>query len=162
MFTSQEPLRLKAQQRTSLEAVLRSNRWPAGWARRARVLLLLDRGWSVRRVKSETGMSPRLIVMWKKRWQERGLEGLLDEPRSGRPKKVTPEKEAAILAATEGSPAKPLTHWSSRRLARRVGLSHVTVTRVWRQAGLQPHRLKRYQASPDPDFEASKGDSGSI
>ncbi len=154
MFTSQEPLRLQPKERTSLQAVLRSNRWPAGWARRARVLLLLDQGWSVRRVQSETNMSPRLIVMWKKRWQDRGLDGLLDQPRSGRPKKVTPEKEAAILAATENSPVPPLTHWSSRRLARRVGLSHVTVTRVWRKAGLQPHRLKRYLASPDPEFEA--------
>jgi transposase len=153
MFTSQEPLRLQPKERTSLQAVLRSNRWPAGWARRARVLLLLHQGWSVRRIQSETGMSARLIVMWKKRWQQRGLEGLLDEPRSGRPRKVTPEKEAAILAATESPPAKPLTQWSSRRLARRMGVSHVTVTRVWRKAGLQPHRLKRYQASPDPDFE---------
>jgi transposase len=158
MFTSQEPLRLQPKERTSLQAVLRSNRWPAGWARRARVLLLLDQGRSVRRVQSETGMSSRLIVMWKKRWQERGMDGLLDEPRSGRPKKVTPEKEATILAATESSPARPLTHWSSRRLARRAGLSHVTVTRVWRKAGLQPHRLKRYMASPDPNFEAKAKD----
>lgn len=158
MFISREPLRLQAKERSSLQAVLRSNRWPAGWARRTRVLLLLDQGWSVRRVQSETGMSPRLIVMWKKRWQERGLDGLLDEPRSWRPKKVTTEKAAAILTATERSPSLPLTHWSSRRLARQLGLSHVTVTRVWRQAGLQPHRLKRYMASPDPNFEAKAKD----
>jgi transposase len=119
MFTSQEPLRLQPKDRTNLQSVLRSNRWPAGWARRARGLLLLDQGWSVRRVQRETGMSSRLIVMWKKRWQERGLDGLLDEPRSGRPKKVTPEKEAAILAATESSPAKPLT--TGRAGAWRVG-----------------------------------------
>jgi transposase len=117
-------------------------------------LLLLDEGFSVRGVRVQTGMSLRRIVYWKGRWQPDGLEGLLDAPRSGRPRRMTAEKEAAILAATQASPAKPMTHWSSRRLARRMGLSHVTVMRVWHKAGLQPHRLRRYMASPDPDFEA--------
>jgi transposase len=158
MFTSQEPLRLQAGERESLQAVVRSTRSPAGWARRAQVLLLLDEGVSVRGVKARTGMSPRRIGCWKKRWQQQGLEGLLDAPRPGRPKKLTVEKEAAILAATRSAPTKPVTHWSTRRLARRVGLSHVTVMRVWHKAGLQPHRLQRYLASPDPGFEAKAKD----
>ena len=158
MFTSQEPLRLQAGERESLQAVVRSTRSPAGWTRRAQVLLLLDEGVSVRGVKARTGMSPRRIGYWKKRWQQQGLEGLLDAPRPGRPKKLTAEKEAAILAATQSAPTKPVTHWSTRRLARRVGLSHVTVMRVWHKAGLQPHRLQRYMASPDPGFEAKAKD----
>lgn len=158
MFTSREPLRLQAGERASLQAVVRSTRSPGGWARRARVLLLLADGLPVRRVAAHTGMSLRRIVYWKKRWQRQGLDGLLDAPRPGRPKKLTAEKEAAILAATQRSPMRPLTHWSSRRLARRVGVSHVTVMRVWHKAGLQPHRLQRYMASPDPDFEAKAKD----
>ena len=154
MFTSAKPLHLQARERASLEAVVRSTRSPAGWTRRAQVLLLLDQGVPVRGVQTQTGMSPRRIGYWKKRWQQQGMEGLLDAPRPGRPKKLTAEKEAAILAATQSSPPRPITHWSSRRLARRVGVSHVTVMRVWHKAGLQPHRLKRYMASPDPDFEA--------
>lgn len=158
MFTSQKPLRLQAGERASLQAVVRSTRSPAGWARRAQVLLLLDQGFSVRGVKAQTGMSPRRIGYWKERWQQQGLEGLLDAPRCGRPKKLTAEKEARILAATQSRPERPVTHWSSRRLARRVGVSHVTVMRVWHKAGLQPHRLERYMASPDPDFEVKAKD----
>lgn len=158
MFTSQQPLRLQAQERESLRTVMRSTRSPAGWARRAQVLLLLAEGLSVRRVEAQTGMSLCRIVYWKKRWQQQGLEGLLDAPRPGRPKKLTAEKEAAILAATQSPPARPITHWSSRRLARRLGVSHVTVMRVWHKAGLQPHRLQRYMASPDPDFERKAKD----
>jgi len=153
MFTSQEPLRLQPQERESLQAVIRSTRSPAGWVRRAQVLLLLAEGLSVRRVEAQTGMSLRRVVYWKQRWQPEGLDGLLDAARPGRPKKLTAEKEAIILAATQSPPRRPITHWSSRRLARRVGVSPVTVMRVWHKAGLQPHRLRRYLASPDPDFE---------
>jgi transposase len=158
MFISREPLHLHAGERASLQAVVRSTRSPGGWARRARVLLWLAEGLAVRRVAAQTGMSLRRIVYWKKRWQQEGLDGLQDAPRPGRPKKLTAEKEAAIWAATQSPPARPTTHWSSRRLARRVGVSHVTVMRVWHKAGLQPHRLQRYMASPDPDFEAKAKD----
>ena len=99
-------------------------------------------------------MSPRRQRHWRQRFEKCGLDGLLDAERPGRPKKLGAEKESAILAATEQSPPAPVTHWSTRRLARRVGVSHSTVMRVWHKAGLQPHRLQRYLASPDPDFEA--------
>src|SRR5690349_21021972 len=154
MFTTQEPLRLQPKERIQLEELARSTHSPAAWVRRAQVLLLLADGVAVRAIQSRTGMSPHRQRHWKQRWQTQGWQGLLDAPRPGRPKKVTAEKEAAILAATELSPHQPLTHWSTRRLARRTGLSDSTVMRVWHKAGLQPHRLKRYMASPDPAFEA--------
>jgi len=154
MFTSRTPLPLQTAERASLEAVVRSTRSPAGWIRRAQVLLLLAEGKPVRAIQAQTRMSPRRQRYWKQRWQQQGLDGLLDAERPGRPKKLTAEKEAALLAATEKPPTAPLTQWSTRRLARRVGVSHMTVMRVWHKAGLQPHRLQRYMASPDPDFEA--------
>ena len=154
MFTSRTPLRLQTEEHASLEAVVRSTRSPAGWIRRAQVLLLLAEGKPVRAIQAQTRMSPRRQRYWKQRWQQQGLDGLLDAQRPGRPKKLTVEKEAALLAATEKPPTAPLTQWSTRRLARRVGVSHTTVMRVWHKAGLQPHRLQRYMASPDPDFEA--------
>jgi len=154
MFTTPKPLRLSPQERTRLEELARATHSPAAWVRRAQVLLLLAEGVAVRTIQARTGMSPHRQRHWKERWQKKGWEGLLDAPRPGRPKKVTPEKEAAILAATALSPTRPLTHWSTRRLARRAGVSHSTVMRVWHKAGLQPHRLQRYMASPDPDFAA--------
>jgi transposase len=158
MFTAKEPFRLLPQQRSELQSMLRSTNLPAGIVRRARVLLLLAEGMSIRNIQAQTGMSPRRVLAWKTNWQQKGIDGLLDAPRSGRPKRLTVEKEAAILAATEQAPAGAVTHWSTRRLARRVGVSHVTVMRVWHKAGLQPHRLQRYMASPDPDFEAKAKD----
>ena len=158
MFTSNEPFQLPPQDRNRLEQILRTTSLSAGLVRRARVLLLLADGVSLRQIQAQTGMSPRRIQHWKRSWRKQGLDGLLDAPRSGRPKKLTVAKEAAILAATEEHPPGSLTHWSTRRLARRVGLSNVTVMRVWHKAGLQPHRLRRYMASPDPHFEAKAKD----
>lgn len=153
MFTSRAPLRLQAEERASLEAVIRSTRSPAGWVRRAQVLLLLAAGKPVRAIQAQTRMSPHRQRYWKQRWQQQGLDGLLDAERPGRPKELSVEKEAALLAVTEKPPTAPLTQWSTRRLARRVGVSHMTVMRVWHKVGVQPHRLRRYMASPDPDFE---------
>src|SRR5215469_11725850 len=158
MFTSHEPFQLQPTERDRLEQMLRTTSLSAGLVRRARVLLLLADGVSLRQIQAQTGMSPRRIQHWKRRWRKQGLDGLLDVPRAGRPKKLTVAKEAAILAATEEPPPGSHTHWSTRRLARRVGLSNVTVMRVWHKAGLQPHRLRRYMASPDPHFEAKAKD----
>lgn len=154
MFTSRAPLRLQAKERAILEAVIRSTRSAAGWVRRAQVLLLLAEGKPVRAIQAQTRMSPHRQRYWKQRWQQQGLDGLLDAERPGRPKKLSVEKEAALLATTEKPPTAPLTQWSTRRLARRMGVSHTTVMRVWHKVGLQPHRLRRYMASPDPEFEA--------
>ena len=163
MFTSNEPFQLQPQERDRLEQILRTTSLSAGLVRRARVLLLLADGVSQRQIQAQTGMSRRRIQHWKKKWRKKGLDGLLDAPRSGRPKKLTVAKEAAILAVTKERPPGSLTHWSTRRLARRLGLSNVTIMRVWHKAGLQPHRLRRYMASPDPNFEAKAkdGDPGS-
>jgi transposase len=153
MFTPKSPFHLSSNQRRDLEGMVRSSHLAAGWVRRAQVLLLLAKGLSVRAIQAQSGMSPRRQRHWRQQFEKRGLDGLLDAPRPGRPKKLGPAKESAILAATEQSPAAPLTHWSTRRLARRVGVSHSTVMRVWHKAGWQPHRLQRYMASSDPDFE---------
>ena len=158
MFTSNEPFQLPPQERDRLEQMLRTTTLSAGLVRRARVLLLLAEGVSLRQIQAQTGMSPRRIQHWKKSWRTKGLDGLLDAPRSGRPKKLSVAKEAAILAATEEHPSGSITHWSTRRMARRMGLSNVTVMRVWHKAGLQPHRLRRYMASPDPNFAAKAKD----
>ena len=69
------------------------------------------------------------------------------------PSLTTPEMEAGILQATRRGPDDGSTHWSTRRLASSLGVSHMTIARVWRKHGLRPHRLDRYMASNDPDFE---------
>jgi transposase len=98
------------------------------------------------------------ISRWKQRFMEEGLEGL-DTYHPGQQAAVlTPALRAKILAATRRKPKDGSSHWSCRKLAAAVQVSKDMVQRVWREAGLKPHRLERYMASDDPDFERKAAD----
>ena len=152
------PLVLTAPVRAELEAITRSTRTPAGLVQRARLILALADGASYTELMARWGVAATGISRWKQRFLARGLGGLQDAPRSGRPDRLTPALEARILALTQQAPPPPLTQWSVRRMAARVGVSPATVQRVWARAGLQPHRLERYVTSDDPDFERKAAD----
>ena len=101
---------------------------------------------------------PAYVVRWKQRFEAARLPGLEARHR-GQPARIrTPAMEARILARTQQSPPDSSTHWSTRKLARVLGVSHVLVARVWRRAGLQPHRLEHYMLSDDPAFEQKAAD----
>jgi len=153
MFTSSDPIVLAPEQRQELEAMTRSTRIRAGLARRARMILGLADGLSYEIIAERCAASPTTISRWKVRYQSAGVAGLLDAPRSGRPDRLSPAKEAQILRLTKQAPPKPLTQWSVRRMAKRAGVSPATVQRVWQRAGLKPHRVESYMESPDPEFE---------
>lgn len=153
MFTSDDPIVLAPEQRRELEAMTRSTRIRAGLARRAGMILALADGVSYEALTVQSGASATTISRWKHRFQKAGVAGLLDAPRSGRPDRLSAKTEARILKLTKETPPAPLTHWSVRRMARRAGVSSATVHRVWQRAGLKPHRLDHYMASPDPEFE---------
>ena len=150
---SPQPLALAAPVRAELEAMTRSTRTPAGLVQRARLIVALADGATYTDLIERWGVAATSISRWKQRFAARGIAGLTDAPRSGRPDRLAPAVEARILALTQQAPPAPLTHWSVRRMAGRVGVSPATVQRVWARAGLQPHRLERYVTSPDPDFE---------
>lgn len=152
------PLVLPAPVRAELEAIARSTRTPAGLVQRARLILALAEGASYSELTARWGVAATSISRWKRRFAARGISGLQDALRSGRPDRLAPAVEARILALTQQPPPAPLTHWSVRRMAVRVGVSPATVQRVWARAGLQPHRLERYVTSPDPDFERKAAD----
>jgi transposase len=103
-------------------------------------------------------LSTTTVTRWRKRFERQRLAGLHDAPRSGRGDRVLPALEAKILALTQEPPPAPYTHWTTRRLAERLHINHMTVHRVWQRAGLKPHQLDRYVASPDPDFEQKAAD----
>jgi transposase len=151
-------LKLSSEDRAVLTGMLRATTISAGLARRARVVLALADGDSYATIAARHGVTDAYIARWKKRVVESGLPALGDLPRSGRPDRLDPRVEAGILAKTQEAPPPPLTHWSTRRLAKVVGVSHVTVQRVWQRAGLQPHRLEHYVTSTDPDFETKAAD----
>jgi transposase len=148
------PRKLSQADHEALEALVRSGTVEARLARRARTVLLLDAGHSVRTTAEHVGLAPRMVQYWKRRFAERGVAGLEDAPRPGRPKMIPLRKEARILADTQRHPPRPVTQWSSRTMATRHGVSQSFVSRLWRRHGLQPHRVDAYVASPDPDFEA--------
>lgn len=158
MFTATMDLKLTPEDRRVLAGMLRATTISAGLVRRARVVLDLANGDSYATIAARHGVTDAFISRWKKRVMESGLPALGDLPRSGRPDRLDPRIEARILAKTQERPPAPLTHWTTRRMAKLIGVSHVTVQRVWQRAGLQPHRLERYVTSNDPDFETKAAD----
>lgn len=127
-------------------------------ARRARVILLLGEGLTWDEVMERLDCSRGFIATWSKRFQEGRLAGLFSRHRGQKAEILTPKLEARILEATRRPPADGTTHWSTRRLGAHLGISHMMVQRVWAKHRIQPHRLERYMASDDPDFESKAAD----
>lgn len=137
-------------------ATIRSGR--AEDARRARLILLLAEGhtWdeTIERIECSRGF----VASWSKRFAEQRIAGLYSRHRGQSASVLTPKLEARILELTRRAPPDGSTHWSTRTLGARLGLSHMMVARVWRKHGLRPHRIERYMASNDPDFEKKAAD----
>ena len=120
--------------------------------------MLLADGVSARAVETKLDVSRPTIAKWRRRFLEHGVEGLTNRHRGRRPWKLTARVRARVLAATRRPPPDGTTHWSCRRLAAHLDMSKDIVQRVWREADLRPHRLARYMASNDPDFETKAAD----
>jgi transposase len=140
-----------------LESWLRAPTLAQGLALRAKVILASASGEGVRPMARRLGISPNTVAVWRRRYRSAGLDGLRTKTRSGRPRLISSAKERAVISATLRKP-KAATHWSARRLAKEVGLSHATVHRIWRKYGLQPHRVEHFKFSTDPDFDAKLAD----
>jgi len=123
-------------------------------SRRARAVLLMAGEVAGTEVARLTGYTPVQISRIRRRFAEGGLAGLTDNPRSGRPPRLSEAKGARIVAMTLKAPPEGLTHWSTRELAQRVGVSHATVHRIWQAHALQPHRVESFKFTSDPQAEA--------
>jgi len=151
-------LMVTADERTELERRTRSRKIRAEDARRAQVILMLADGESFTTIASAVGCYPAYITRWKERFEMERIAGLRAKYR-GQPATVrTPALEARVLAKTRQKPPDGSTHWSTRKLGKVLGISHMLVARVWRRAGYQPHRLERYMLSDDPQFEEKAAD----
>ena len=158
MFMPTMDVVLSADDLRILRSMIRSTTLGAGLVRRARVLLALYDGQSYAEIVATHGVTDKFIAKWKRRVAEGGVLALGDAPRSGRPDRLDPRVEAKLLARTQDAPPAPLTHWTTRRMATEIGVSHMTVARVWQRAGFKPHQLERYLMSDDPDFEVKAAD----
>jgi transposase len=137
---------------------VRSRKIRAEDARRAQVIVMLADGAPFTAITAAVGCYPDYVSRWKQRFEAERLAGLNARYR-GQPATVrTPALEARVLAKTRQRPTDGSTHWTTRKLGKVLGISHMLVARVWRRAGYQPHRFERYMLSDDPDFEQKAAD----
>ena len=151
-------IELSSGERKELQRRARSHKLRWDDVRRAQVILMLGEGKTYATIQEQVGCDAGFISRWKKRFVEGGLGGLHGRHRGRAVEKRTPALEARILEWTRKAPPDGSTHWSTRRLAQHLGINHMMVARVWKRAGLRPHRMKRYMASSDPDFEKKAAD----
>ena len=127
-------------------------------ALRARIVLGCAAGEQNKVVAARLRVAPMTVGKWRRRFVERRIDGLRDEPRTGAPRTIDDARIEAVIVQTLESVPPDATHWSSRGMARACGLSVSTVQRIWRAFGLQPHRLEAFKLSTDPDFVAKVRD----
>jgi transposase len=153
MFLPTVSLYASAAERAQLERVARDGKTPQKWARRARIVLLLISRERPSAVAAELRVSRMTVRLWAARFVTQGVPGLLrDASRPGRRTRLSPDKVQAIVEATLTTRPPAATHWSSRPLAKAQGVSDGTIRKVWRQHGLQPHRVEQFKLSTDPQF----------
>ena len=150
-------LGLRDGDRERLTGWVRSSTIKAGLAQRARIVLLAADGVSNTRIAAQVGVTRQTVVSWRARYARSGIAGLYDEARPGRPRSIDHE---AIITETLKPPPKRLgvTHWSSRLLAKRLGVNATTVARAWRAYGVQPWRAETFKFSTDPQLVAKVTD----
>jgi len=145
-------------ERMELARRINSRSGRADEARRARCLMLLAAGASWGSIRTQLRCGDSYIARWSQRFATERLAGLYSRHRGQPATVLTPKLEARILDRTRRGPQDGTTHWSTRRLATALGISHMMIARVWARHGLRPHRLERYLASDDPEFERKAAD----
>lgn len=147
-----QPLTVTDEEREVLERWSRRPKSPHSIAQRARIVLLAADDMSNKDVAAKVGVNPATVLKWRKRFLERRLDGLIDEPRPGAPRSIgDDEVEAVVVRTLEETPADA-THWSTRDLAKKVGMSPSSVGRIWRAFGLKPWLTDSFKLSSDPQF----------
>ena len=140
------------EERAELEGWARRRTSAAGLAMRSRIVLAAADGGSNTELARRLGVSIMTVRRWRNRFAELRCDGLLDEPRPGRPRVVGDAAIEALIAATLETTPPDATHWSTRSMARQLGMSQSTVSRVWRAFGLAPHKQDSWKLSTDPLF----------
>jgi transposase len=142
-----------AHEREALERWARRPSSAQALALRSRIVLGCAEGQSNQAVARAERVTPQTVGKWRRRFVQRRLDGLLDEPRPGQPRKISDEQvEQVIVKTLEQAPPDGGTHWSTRKMAAATGLNQTAVSKIWRTFGLQPHRVEHWKLSKDPLF----------
>src|SRR3990172_6658045 len=151
------PLAVSESEAETLRAMARAGTTEQRTALRAKIILQAAEGVANVAIADELGISVPTVGLWRTRFKERGLAGLADGPRTGRPAIYGREIRERVLATTL-TPPEGATHWSTRRLAKAVGVSPNTILRIWREGRLKPHRTETFKFSRDPELVAKVTD----
>jgi transposase len=147
-----KPLEIAAEDREKLSMVARRPKSAQAMAMRARIVLSCGQGMSNSEIARKLHITGATVGKWRERFRQLGLDGLLDEPRVGAPRKITDRQiEEVVTKTLESMPANS-THWSTRLMAEQTGLTQNAIVRIWHAFGLQPHRVENFKFSKDPQF----------
>lgn len=154
MIKGTQTIVLSDEVRTALERLIANRNTPSKVIWRAQIVLATARGLGTGAIHQETGKDKTTIWRWQQRYAEEGIEGLKrDKTRKpGTPSLGTEIKAKVLTKTTTETPANA-THWSVRTMAKAMGISHTSVQRIWREAGIKPHLVKSFKISNDPEFE---------
>ena len=145
-------LKLTVQENNQLVEWTRRHKTSQALASRSRIILACAQGAANREAAERCRVTAQTVCKWRARFVERRLDGLLDEPRPGAPRRHGDAKIEQLIATTLNERPREATHWSTRLLAKKLRVSQSTVSRVWRAFGLQPHRAETFKLSTDPLF----------
>jgi len=143
---------LSAEERATLERWVRRRSSAQALALRAGIVLDCARGLANTVVARRRQVSKQMVGKWRSRFVRQRAAGLLDEPRCGAPRSVEDAQIEAVIVRTLESVPRDATHWSTRSMAQDSGLSHMTIQRIWKAFGLEPHRSETFKLSSDPQF----------
>jgi len=139
-------------QRETLERWARRPKSAQALALRCRIVLACAQGRTNGEIAAELSLNRATVGKWRRRFAALRLDGLLDEPRPGRPRGITDEDVERVITKTLEEAPKDATHWSTRSMARSTGMSQTAVCRIWQAFGLKPHLSEGFKLSPDPQF----------
>jgi transposase len=139
-------------ERRSLDSLAHRSRSAPALARRARIILACADGADSKLVARRVRVTPGTVCKWRGRFVTHRLDGLYDDPRPGAKRTITDEQVEQVIIRTLETTPRGATHWSTREMARVVGLSHMAISRIWHAFGLQPHRSETFKLSTDPQL----------
>jgi transposase len=143
---------LSDEERGQLESWSRRPTSAQALAERSRIVLAAAEGLKNTEIADRLGVHRQSVTKWRNRFAEHRLDGLVDEPRPGRPRTLTDEKVDEVIARTLEASPQDATHWSTRSMAKETGLTQTAVSQIWRAFGLQPHRQDSWKLTKDPLF----------
>jgi len=145
-----KPLELEPSDKEKLGLLARRPKTAQRVAIRSKIVLSAAEGQSNQEIALRLGVTGATVGKWRERFRRQGMEGLADEPRPGTPRKISDAQVEEAVTQTLESLPKAATHWSTRSLAEKVGLSQSAIVRIWHSFGLQPHRSESFKLSTDP------------